>query len=1119
MDVTTDGERLITSTFPFINSDNYWLINSNNPDVTFGLAADTSTFTFVITSIQIQIFVGSSITCTLETTIRSADYLISYNIGQETRVLNLATDSTHISDHIASIEIEPIPADSITIVKRTGIKETFCMRYGLVGYQIARVSVLNYDISVPNLQMDNEYTGLCGSEFCIGGKGRLTDGNTEIETITTDGVGWNCQSDRDQSCIFYVKIKLSRTAYISRVVIFGLIQGSDRLPEVKMTSNPDKSPTNGILIDNIYSITTSIDSNENLFQFSFTVAAGTNIVLSEIAVFTGEDVNIAVENVGYNYVGEIPEEERPTSSHIANFQNGASFDAQTIGDRTETGTTIPSTTTESTITMENTNTFQSTISTISTTQIDASTAVDPQPLKDDCTARSVFFSIVGTLGIFVITTLLNSIIIIVLLARNNRKVRRKLHALQNSKTESFRNYAENVQQETVIVNSISIDDVYDSLTTRDTSNQRDSGFDSPSNANPIIRNSTYCINSNLMNQNSSSITVVDNTSCHQAVPHINQDTCVQDEHEVQMEDNIAYTDHNKLPEICIETCQESLQQAHLGIPMVDNAGYVSARNCLGVKMKNGTKEPLEVCDVKHIYASIGNECCIAIPEGTENCIFVFVITQIEIKVEAGDGVNNCIRENNINISDYLITNKFKNLKTSTRLDPNSSYLLTNNSVVVTIEPILAEEIYISRFLATPDNYCVSYGLVGYTLTRAAVLSYTVSRPMLETQGDRGADDTYTGWCNDELCFGGKGQLMDGIIGDNNDNSQSNIIVGWRCFSDGDTSIQTNCAFKLNIILAVPVNISQIIFYGYQTETKIRPPKIQLVYPDMYFTTDTSDITSNTYNVRLSINEVVDRIELNMNVQEQKKLVLSEVEVLSQDINLGPLDIGYMYSIVNATSPITPNESTTTPCEISTPTTPPIKKTTVSAMNSTLPSQKIEFCDNTAIYAVFSIIVVIQFFLLLLLFVCCIYTTYRYRGIQENIHLTRNANKERNESLYATIAVGSLESGVNNDTRVGRLPTIPVIQEESHRKPLSTTNALSIEEPLESEQKRSDTIATNPVIYDNSDAIADSSSKYEMLENTLYDTNDKQEPVSTVYGQLDVNERNVEFSAYDRVKHK
>ena len=52
------------------------------------------------------------------------------------------------------------------------------MRYGLMGHEVARVSVLSYGMTLPNLQNEEEYTGLCGARFCFGGKGRLTDGIT-----------------------------------------------------------------------------------------------------------------------------------------------------------------------------------------------------------------------------------------------------------------------------------------------------------------------------------------------------------------------------------------------------------------------------------------------------------------------------------------------------------------------------------------------------------------------------------------------------------------------------------------------------------------------------------------------------------------------------------------------------------------------------------------------------------------------------------------------------------------------------------------------------------------------------------------------------------------------------
>ena len=54
---------------------------------------------------------------------------------------------------------------------------TYCMRYGLMGYEVARVSVLSYGMTRTNLLTDVEYTGLCAG-FCFGGKGRLTDGVT-----------------------------------------------------------------------------------------------------------------------------------------------------------------------------------------------------------------------------------------------------------------------------------------------------------------------------------------------------------------------------------------------------------------------------------------------------------------------------------------------------------------------------------------------------------------------------------------------------------------------------------------------------------------------------------------------------------------------------------------------------------------------------------------------------------------------------------------------------------------------------------------------------------------------------------------------------------------------------
>lgn len=66
---------------------------------------------------------------------------------------------------------------------------------------------------------------------------------------------------------------------------------------------------------------------------------------------------------------------------------------------------------------------------------------------------------------------------------------------------------------------------------------------------------------------------------------------------------------------------------------------------------------------------------------------------------------------------------------------------------------------------------MKYRLIGHTTIGVTVLSYSMTRPMLRNGMSmidrvRGTDETYTGLCNDLLCFGGKGNLMDGIIGEN-----------------------------------------------------------------------------------------------------------------------------------------------------------------------------------------------------------------------------------------------------------------------------------------------------------------------------------------------------------------
>ena len=117
--IVTQGERLIlsdTNTFPLINSDNYWSINVTDPQISFEFATEYSTFNYLISSIQIQIFTQFfSMFCTAEIGIDPTEYLLYYQVGLETRVINLGYYNWTVSGDIATLNIEPFPADRIVV--------------------------------------------------------------------------------------------------------------------------------------------------------------------------------------------------------------------------------------------------------------------------------------------------------------------------------------------------------------------------------------------------------------------------------------------------------------------------------------------------------------------------------------------------------------------------------------------------------------------------------------------------------------------------------------------------------------------------------------------------------------------------------------------------------------------------------------------------------------------------------------------------------------------------------------------------------------------------------------------------------------------------------------------
>ena len=47
-----------------------------------------------------------------------------------------------------------------------------------------------------------------------------------------------------------------------------------------------------------------------------------------------------------------------------------------------------------------------------------------------------------------------------------------------------------------------------------------------------------------------------------------------------------------------------------------------------------------------------------------------------------------------------------------------------------------------------------------------MLSYLIAQPNLNRDGIIITDNNYTGMCNGEVCYGGRGELMDGVIGRN-----------------------------------------------------------------------------------------------------------------------------------------------------------------------------------------------------------------------------------------------------------------------------------------------------------------------------------------------------------------
>ena len=421
----------------------------------------------------------------------------------------------------------------------------------------------------------------------------------DIDNYEETAVGWICPEDIDLGCSFDLNIQLTTSTTIERIVLFGLSAGEVTYPEVEIAEI--KFVLEDIKVENkLFTISIPIDEELTNIRMKLWIENGKILVLSEVALYSTDDINLSVLDIAYDFLGVDPVE-LPTSENIADFQrnnnreaNGNTFVENTVKTDNTMATTVLNTTiqTNTTFTPQNT-----TFTPQNTTQIATTTIQTTPSFPDikDCQKQSIFLSIIGVLSIFMITLLFNSVIIIALLAKNNRKLRRKMNTLEHPKNpaSTISSYIKgykmrHVQPEldlTVVQNRIAIDDMYDNpQTTSEQTNavnmihNIDSGFASPITPVPNIH---YGVIEHL---DSLSVPMTANAGYAQIGPiecsvsnESQYECCVQEEFEVPMEENVAYSSIQRkdLPQICVDRCGNSLEPNTLDIPMVDNVAYSS----------------------------------------------------------------------------------------------------------------------------------------------------------------------------------------------------------------------------------------------------------------------------------------------------------------------------------------------------------------------------------------------------------------------------------------------------------------------------------------------------------------------------------------------------------------
>ena len=548
----------------------------------------------------------------------------------------------------------------------------------------------------------------------------------DITNIEETGVGWSCPPDIDLGCVFRLRIQLTAEVDVDRIVISGLTDGVIVSPQIEILEL--RTDPNTLNVDNnLYSITIPIDDEITNVSMRLSIGSGKNLVLTEITVYSTEDINISVLNPAYSFSSVVPIV-TPTSPNIATTQlpnipittttvltenqntpNTVATTSTSLNNMNTTNTTFtPQNTTNTTFTPQKTTiqtnttftpqkttnttfTPQNTTNTTFTPQKTTNTTFTPQnttiqtntdsprpEATEDCKIQSISLSIIGVLSIFIVTMLFNSIIIIALLAKNNRKIRRKLNTLEQAKkdTPTIASYIKSYKKRhtqpelglTVVENRIAADDMYELPEPRQEPisvniiHNMDSGFASPSaavsqlqnnNFNNLSVNTDYVQMENLSlsaqketkhdsdPQDEFEVPIQENTTYSSiqrtGLPRISIENCDNSIYgnslDVPMEENIGYISNLEIPmqentayssiqrtgvpRISIENCDNSIYGSNLDIPMEENIGYISTKNVLVV---NRPTEPngifngkVENSDIKHIYASITNECCVEFP--------------------------------------------------------------------------------------------------------------------------------------------------------------------------------------------------------------------------------------------------------------------------------------------------------------------------------------------------------------------------------------------------------------------------------------------------------------------------------------------------------------------------